>query len=842
MPTTPNDDASTAEDDIATPEPVALEPGARIGRYLILERVGSGSMGVVYGAYDPELDRKIALKLLRGGQPGQDEAMARARLLREAKAMARLAHPNVVVVHDVGVFEDHVFLAMEFLGGGTLRSWLASSPRDARDVLNVFVAAGRGLMAAHVAGLVHRDFKPENVPLDKDGRPRVVDFGLARDANGERESTETTVNAAALAALLNSSSSHDHLDTLTRSGAVVGTPAYMAPEQIAGEATSERTDQFSFCVALYEALYGERPFTGESLLQVLHNVSRGNLAPVSEDHEVPAWIRRALVRGLRSEPRERWPSMAALMAALEDDPAERHRRWFLSGVATAVVLTTLLVGAQTLRHRRQQLDSEVGAHQQAAAQASAEGRTRAAGLRELRQRAFAAFDGRDRVQGEVLWRLALAAVVDVEGAYNRAEQAYETALVLDPDRADLRRQLADLTFEDLLLANELRRADRTRSLEARLDRYDDGTRRRALEAPGAVSIDASPRTAVLALERFGSDPTTGSRTVERAVPLRPGGALTSVAPGSYRLEASAPGFANVVYPFEIARGESRTLQITLPAADAVPAGFVYIAAGEFWFGDGDEQLRTQFLDTAPLHRRATEGYFIARDEVTFREWIAFLAATPADQRALLSPHGSAPTRGSIQLREDADGWQLTIQPATQRYSARAGEAIVYAGRNTLARQDWLDFPVSGVSAQEERLYLAWLRETGQVPNARLCTELEWERAARGADDRVYPNGDQLRPQDANFDLTYGRRGTAYGPDAVGAHPATRSPFGVDDLVGNVFELVSSSLGDVDELVIRGGAYFFGAASCRSTNREVVPATLRDSTIGFRVCASPKEAH
>jgi formylglycine-generating enzyme required for sulfatase activity len=218
----------------------------------------------------------------------------------------------------------------------------------------------------------------------------------------------------------------------------------------------------------------------------------------------------------------------------------------------------------------------------------------------------------------------------------------------------------------------------------------------------------------------------------------------------------------------------------------VTAGFIYVGAGEFWFGDGDEQLRTQFLDTAPLHRRATDGYLIARNEVTFREWIAFLAATPAGERALLSPRAPGGTRGWVQLREDESGWQLVFQPATHRYTARKGEPIVYAGRKTLASQDWLDFPVSGVSAQDAQRYLAWLRATGRVPNARFCTELEWERAARGADDRVYPNGDQLRPEDANFDLTYGRLGSAYGPDVVGSHPATRSPFGIDDLVGSGF--------------------------------------------------------
>ena len=232
-------------------------------------------------------------------------------------------------------------------------------------------------MAAHAAGLVHRDFKPENVLLDKEGRPRVVDFGLARDANvvehGIRRRRRHGGDDGRDAEHVRRAG---HLDTLTRTGALMGTPAYMAPEQILAEATSERTDQFSFCVALYEALYGERPFTGESLLRLLHNVTRGNLAPVPEDREVPAWIRRALVRGLRSEPRERWPSMAALIGRARG----RSRRRATGGgscraSALAVVLATLLVGAQTIRHRRQELERQVGAHLQAAAQASADGRT-----------------------------------------------------------------------------------------------------------------------------------------------------------------------------------------------------------------------------------------------------------------------------------------------------------------------------------------------------------------------------------------------------------------------------------------------------------------------------------
>ena len=290
--------------------------------------------------------------------------------------MARLAHPNVIAVHDVGMFDGQVFLAMEFLGGGTLKSWLGAGPRPWREVLDVFVAAGRGLAAAHAAGLVHRDFKPENVLLDRDGRPRVVDFGLAREATA---GVEDEAGAATFAAAAKSSG--NHLETLTRTGAIMGTPAYMAPEQIVGEATDERTDQFSFCVALYEALYGQRPFQGVSLLQLLHNVTEGDIEPVPENREVPAWIRRAVLRGLKADPAQRWPSMAPLIAALEDDPAARHRRrlvgqrrrwrWSLAG---AVAVT------QVARHRHQAVEREIGRHLHDAAVAAQSGRAKAAEL------------------------------------------------------------------------------------------------------------------------------------------------------------------------------------------------------------------------------------------------------------------------------------------------------------------------------------------------------------------------------------------------------------------------------------------------------------------------------
>jgi formylglycine-generating enzyme required for sulfatase activity len=814
-------------------EPPPLDTGAQIGRYLIIERVGGGAMGDVYGAYDPGLDRKIALKLLKGSDLGNDQT-ARPRLLREAKAMARVTHPNVIAVHDVGVVDEQIFLAMEFLSGGTLKSWLTAGARGWREVRDVFVAAGRGLAAAHAAGLVHRDFKPDNVLLDAQGRPRVVDFGLAREAAappGERD-------AGAHAAAANTSGSH--LATLTRRGTIMGTPAYMAPEQIAGDATDERTDQFSFCVALYEALYGVRPFRGESLLQLLDKVTEGRLEPLSDDREVPAWIRRAVLRGLRADPAERWESMAPLIAALEDDPAARQHRRRLAGGAVTLALACVVAVTQVVRHRRQALEHEIDGHVHDAAQAAQAGRAKGGALRDLRRQAFSAFDTLDRARGEELWHEALALAPAADAAFQRAERAYETALVLDPSRAEWEQQLADVLFEHVLLARELRRDDQARALTAALERHDqDGRRRAELRQAGMLTLRTEPATASASLERYEQDASNGRRVaVPISVPVTPGG-TTTLPPGSYRLVARAAGYADAVQPFELASGQRLEIGLRLLAPAAIPAGFAYVPAGESWFGDGDENLRTKFLDTVPIHRRRTDAFLIARRETTYREWIEFLDALPDAARARDAPHLSG-LGGSLRLQPAERGWQLTLRPTSQRHTARDGEPFIYAGRTRRARQDWLDFPVAGIAPAGAERYLRWLRDSGRVPGARFCSELEWERAARGADDRPYPHGDDLAPDDANFDVTYGRVDSAVGPDAVGAHAVSRSPFGVDDMAGNVLELVRSSV-TPDGFVIRGGAYFFNSATCRLTNRTAVWSTYRDVTSGIRVCASVAEA-
>src|SRR3954454_17707170 len=303
--------------------PAPLTRGASIGRYVVLGLVGRGGMGEVYAAYDPELDRKVAVKLLRV-KPGAGVSLTegRQRTLREAQAIARLSHPNVVVAYDVGTFEDKVFIAMEFVDGNTVTFWLEQQPRTWQEILRVFIAAGHGLTAAHEKGLVHRDFKPDNVMVGRDGEVRVMDFGLARqvtdkpahektsstrpipvmiaehgpDAVPDDQMTTILLNGPptgppAPAAATDSKALSGMFEVqLTRTGAMMGTPAYMAPEQFLGTETDARTDQFSFCVALYEALYGERPFSGSTMFALTTAVVKGQVREAPQSSKVPLWV------------------------------------------------------------------------------------------------------------------------------------------------------------------------------------------------------------------------------------------------------------------------------------------------------------------------------------------------------------------------------------------------------------------------------------------------------------------------------------------------------------------------------------------------------------------------
>jgi len=342
-------------------------PGA-IGRYRIDRKIGEGGMGVVYAGFDPELERDVAVKLIRPGLFRGRVEMASQRLRQEARVTAQLAHPNVVTIYDVGESDGSVYIAMELVDGPSLARWIRQDARTWRETITMFFGAGRGLAAAHEAGLIHRDFKPANV-LVGDRRARVVDFGLAHhgpvrsrpvpggaDAlttspsesgrgafediltTGSIETTstnqagdvsvtissigrrasevESTLSGDAMTVTVEGDEPVTVEGSVTTTGHFVGTPAYMAPEQFLGADADARSDQFAYCVSLYEGLYGERPFDGATASEIAKNVVSGNIRPIPTRARVPGWLRNILLRGLEPNPADRHDSVKTLLASI----------------------------------------------------------------------------------------------------------------------------------------------------------------------------------------------------------------------------------------------------------------------------------------------------------------------------------------------------------------------------------------------------------------------------------------------------------------------------------------------------------------------------------------------
>jgi tetratricopeptide (TPR) repeat protein len=325
--------------------------GMEFGRYRIVHRIGSGGMGTVYSAFDPTLDRTVALKVLHDKVESAD---AEQRLLREAQAMARLSHPNVVTVHDAGLKEGRPYVAMELIEGHDLRTWLRREKRGWREIIDKFVAAGNGLAAAHAAGLVHRDFKPGNVMVGDDGRVLVTDFGLARAADAGDAETRGTLPGALAMPVADAESSSPLETPLTQAGMVLGTPAYMAPEQALEGRADHRSDQYAFCVSMYVALFGRHPL-GEfsNLPEFVAQLETDDVSPPAADHQVPARVVAAIMRGLNRSPEGRFPDMGALLDTLRHDPAQRRRRWLMAGAG--VVAAAAIIGLFSYTAYRRQL-------------------------------------------------------------------------------------------------------------------------------------------------------------------------------------------------------------------------------------------------------------------------------------------------------------------------------------------------------------------------------------------------------------------------------------------------------------------------------------------------------
>lgn len=320
-----------AESTSATPDGgglavLPLRGGEHVGRYVILYTLGKGGMGVVYAAYDPQLDRKVAIKLMR---PRPGRRARQAAMLHEAQALARLSDPHVVAIHDVGLIGDRVFVAMDFVDGQTLRRWVQSAPRSVAEIVSAYRQAGEGLAAAHRAGIVHSDFKPDNALIDKQGRVQVLDFGLARVGDG--------------------AATPDVDDDPKLAARPRGTPMYMAPEQHAGGNAVPASDQFAFCVSLYEALWRRLPFAGDDAAAIARSIAAGPAPDPPRSPGVSPALRRAILQGLERDPAARHPSMEALDVILRRATARgRRRRRALTAAAVLGVATAAWVTGRAL--------------------------------------------------------------------------------------------------------------------------------------------------------------------------------------------------------------------------------------------------------------------------------------------------------------------------------------------------------------------------------------------------------------------------------------------------------------------------------------------------------------
>jgi formylglycine-generating enzyme required for sulfatase activity len=812
---------------LATGSIEALARGEALGRYLVVERLGDGATGVVYSAYDPELDRKIALKILRLPESDGDETRRQARFVREAKAIAKLTHPNVMGIFDVGVDHGRVFLAMEYLAGGTLRDWMAER-RPWRAVVKMFLEVGKGLAAAHAAGLVHRDFKPENVLLDAGGTPKVADFGLARLSGASDDDSIEEVSPQ-------EAPRTDARVTLT--GAMTGTPAYMAPEQFRGKSTDGRTDQFAFCVTLYEALYGGRPFAAETVFDLAEAVIRERVQPTPKNAEVPGWIRRIILRGLRGDPAERHPKMDDLLAALASDPAARARKLVAIALVAITLAGTFVSLYRRSERRRLEFEGRVAVRLEQGRQGLAEAEQIKSRMVRDRERAFTTFDAAHREEGEAVWADARAEASNLDATLKRAQVALEAALALEQANGRVREALCQAIYERALLAEmEVRTGDMVHYVE-QLQRIDPtGRVMERWSRRGLVEFRTTPPGAHVVLERYDvAEDGNHLVSVEVQDALDRSGEL-ALPPGSYRFTARKEGFVDTRYPFVVKRGQTQRFDVPLLPARNVPADFVYVPEGVFLYGDADEDWRVGFLNAAPIHERTTPGFLIKAHETTFGEWLEFLQDLPDPERKLRTP-SSVAVQGSVALRR-APGpvWSLELNISGPKVEAPESRPIIYSTRRLRMVQNWLRMPVLGISARDMQSYLDWLSKTGRVPRARLCNEVEWERAARGADGRPYPAArSRVTGDDANIDVTYGRVRGSFGPDEIGAHPQGRSPFGLDDMTGNAWEAVASTEGG--GYLVRGGSYYHSLMSARVTNREGIDRESRSYILGFRVCAA-----
>ncbi|TSC23522.1 bifunctional serine/threonine-protein kinase/formylglycine-generating enzyme family protein [Corallococcus sp. Z5C101001] len=496
----------------------------------------------------------------------------------------------------------------------------------------------------------------------------------------------------------------------------------------------------------------------------------------------------------------------------------------------------------------------IAAELDTAREALASGRGLASRALASREESLAMFDGKApsslgpetatgpaglRSAAEKRWTETLALRDQAEAALTRASRSLERGLDRDRHHLATRQLIAEVLAERVQLAEAFHqrreRDEWLRRLEQEVDASKQGGELlERLRAPAEVEFTSTPPGAQVAVERY----IPGEGPLHRE-PVTARGPRLVLPEGSYLLHVTQPGRVPVTLPVSLMHGAREALRLTLPTQ--VPEGAVYIPPGCFLLGSAEPEAVRRFSFSPPMHRYClAEGYLIGRTEVTFGDWLTYLEDLPPSapaRRILEQPHFG--DGGAITLRwHPGTGWVFTFYRTREEFrAAKEEEPLVYAERTRRGSVDWKRLPLSGVSAQDLEGYLYWLHRTKRLPGARLCGQHEWEYAARGADGRRYPHGDSLQSDDANIDATYDRRPRAFGPDAVGEHPASVSPFGLEDMAGNAYELTRSVTPEFGSVVLRGGSWYYDSFVAASADLSPGDATARDVRIGVRVCAS-----
>jgi len=835
----------------------------RVGNYELLKEIGRGGMGVVFLAVraDDSFRKRVAIKLVKRGM---DSDAILQRFRNERQILATLEHPHIATLLDGGTTEDGLpYFVMEYVDGTPLLQYCDGSRLSVEQRLRLFLDVCSAVQYAHGHLVVHRDLKPSNVLVTSQGTAKLVDFGIAKVLNAEVLGQTSDETATALRVM---------------------TPEYASPEQIRGGHITIATDIYGLGLLLYELLSGRHPYrreaqTPEELVRAIceHEpekpsaaVSRveesakvdshsGRHAALSADpkdtisrlrRDISGDLDAIVLKALRKEPERRYATCRELA-----DDISRHvdglpvhartgnfgyrvgkfikRNRLLAAAAAFIMVASLIGYAVAKQSLKARVDSQLVAARSLLQDAEGP-RLKAA---QLRQQALAQFDSGEGDAAERTWDEMRALEQRVERAQAQAAPAFETALLLGGGRREVLADFAALLYQRALAAERDRRDAQLEELLARLSTYDEqGTHLRRWRAPARVAIRSVPAGAAVSVSRYekqGGYRKEGAARQLGATPLPE----SELEPGSYVLTLTPADRSPVRLPILLARGESVDLTVDLPAR--IPEGFIYIPAGRFLFGSAEEdEPRRVILRAQPIHQVHTDAFLIGRTEVTFGEWISFLRELPPDELSRRRPNTvDAYGAGALELIPATRGqWLLKLRPTVFAYTAREGDVIHYQQRSRRATQNWLRFPVSGISWEDAEAYVRWLDRSGRLPGARLCDEREWERAARGADDRPFPHGDRLDSDDANFDATYNRETLAFGPDEVGSHPQSVSPFGLSDMAGNGWELAGSATSG-EQIVYRGGGWYHSQLASRSDNREPIERSSRSTYVGFRVCAS-----